>query len=433
MTSQSEPMPRADSADKAEDPTLDGGADKASKVERLASVAEVVARDLCVGCGLCEAVTGGRVKMAATPAGSLRPSPVDGFTAEEEWAILTACPGVIAEPRADLSLSLDPVWGRCGTMRYAWAADPGVRFAAATAGVLTALGQHLLAAGEAAFVLHVGPDPARPLRTRWVISSTPEDVLANTGSRYGPTAPLAGLGVALDRGKPFAVIAKPCDLGALHRRAAADSRINKLVVARLAMVCGGQSRLSKSQRLLDQLGVAESEVTLIRYRGHGNPGPTRVETRDGREFEVGYLELWEDEGTWDLETRCKLCPDALGEAADVAVADVWPGGAPTGEDEGFSGVIARSEAGESLLSRAAADGRIVLGDAIGPRDLDDMQPHQVRKKEALAARYRGMADAGVPPIAARGLRIDEMGRRLTPERAAAQRRGAADRMRAAGS
>lgn len=397
----------------------------------LASVAEVVARDLCVGCGLCEAVTGGRVSMAATPSGSLRPTPVDGFTAEEERAILNACPGVTAEPRADMSLPLDPVWGRCGTMRYAWASDAGVRFTAATAGVLTALGQYLLTSGDAASVLHVGPDPSRPLRSRWVISTTPEEVLANAGSRYGPTAPLAGLGMALDRGEPFAVIAKPCDLGALHRRAEADSRIDQLVVARLAVVCGGQSRLSKSLRLLDQLGVAETAVTLIRYRGHGNPGPTRVETRDGQTFEVGYLELWEDEGTWDLETRCKLCPDALGEAADVAVADVWPGGAPTGEDEGFSGVIARSAAGESLLSRAAADGRIVLGDAIGPRELDDMQPHQVRKKEALAARYQGMADVGVPPIAARGLRIDELGRRLAPERAASQRRGAADRMRAA--
>ena len=398
--------------------------------DRLASVAEVVARDLCVGCGLCEAVTAGRVKMAATPTGSLRPAPLDGFTGEEERAVLTACPGVVAEPRADLSLALDPVWGRHGTMRYAWASDPGVRFAAATAGVLTALGQYLLAVGEAAFVLHVGPDPSQPLRSRWVISATPEEVLANAGSRYGPTAPLAGLGVALDRAEPFAVIAKPCDLGALHRRGAADPRIDELVVARLSMVCGGQSRLSKSLRLLDRLGVAEPSVALIRYRGHGNPGPTRVETRDGQAFEVGYLELWEDESAWDLETRCKLCPDALGEAADVAVADVWPGGAPTGEDEGFSGVIARSGTGESLLDRAAADGRIVLGGAIGPRDFDAMQPHQVRKKEALAARYQGMADAGVPPIAARGLRIEELGRRLAPDRAAAQREGAADRMRA---
>ncbi len=392
------------------------------------SVAEIVARDLCIGCGLCEAVTGGRVPMAMTPAGSLRPATVDGFTTQEEQAIVHACPGVVAEARSDPDLPIDPIWGHHGTMQYAWAGDPEVRFTAATGGVLTALGQFLVASGQAAFVLQVGADPDQPMRSRWVMSRTPEEVLANAGSRYGPTAPLAGLNAALDRDEPFAIIAKPCDLGAVHLRAAHDPRIDRLVTARLTMVCGGQSRLSKSQRLLERFGLAEREVALFRYRGHGNPGPTRVETRDGREFEVSYLEMWEDEGTWDVETRCKLCPDALGEASDVAVADVWPGGAPTGDDEGFSGIIVRSSRGEALVAQAAAEGRVALGDAINPRELDDMQPHQVRRKVALSARYLGMADAGARPIAAHGLRVEELGKRLSPSEAAAQRSGTATRL-----
>jgi len=203
------------------------------------------------------------------------------------------------------------------------------------------------------------------------------------------------------------------------------------VVARLAMVCGGQSRLSKSRLLLEELGVDESEVSVFRYRGHGNPGPTRVETSGGDVFEIGYLQMWEDEGTWDVETRCKICPDALGEASDVAVADVWPGGAPTGEDEGFSGIIVRSDYGESLVERAHGDGWLVLGETISPREFDDLQPHQVRKKVALAARYEGMADAGVAPLTTHGLRVAELGDRLGPAESAAQRTGAATRMRRA--
>ena len=39
------------------------------------SIAAIVANDLCVGCGLCEALTGGRVKMVMTPAGSLSLDP----------------------------------------------------------------------------------------------------------------------------------------------------------------------------------------------------------------------------------------------------------------------------------------------------------------------------------------------------------------------
>ena len=392
-------------------------------------MAEVVSNDLCVGCGLCDAVTGGRVAMAMTAAGSLRPSPVDALTVEEDRLLAAACPGVVAPVRVDgAEPRHDQVWGAHRSMVMAWAGDPEVRFRSATGGVLTALGQLLLASGAVAFVLHVGADPDAPARSRWVISETPDDVVANTGSRYGPTAPLAGLGVALDRGESFALIAKPCDLGAVHALAAIDPRVDELCRYRLAMVCGGQSRLTKTLGVLDGFGVDETEVSLLRYRGHGNPGPTRVETRSGAAHELTYLDLWADESGWDLETRCKLCPDALGECADVAAADAWPGGAPIGEDEGFNAIVVRTGVGEQLVDAAVAAGRLVKGDEVTAAQLDDFQPHQVRKKVALSARYEGLADAGVEPILAPDLRLDELGARLDPAAQEAQRHGTARRV-----
>lgn len=378
------------------------------------SIAEVVTSGLCIGCGLCEAVASarteenGRCQMRRTSYGSLRPTPADQFTPAEEAQLLAACPGVVVAPRVKTAVNSDPIWGNYSSMRYAWAGDPDIRFRAATGGVLTALGVHLLRSGQANFILHVGSDPERPLQNRWIISETPESVIANAGSRYAPTAPLAGLRVALERNEPFAIIAKPCDLNAVHRYAQVDPRLDELCVARLTMVCGGQSRLQKSLDLLDEYGLDEDELTVFRYRGFGNPGLTRVETKDGRAFEKTYLELWEDESSWALETRCKVCPDALGEASDIAAADVWPGGAPTGEDAGFNGIIVHSDAGEQLVASAVAAGDLVLGDAITPRQFDALQPHQVRKKEALAARFAGMAEGGLPILETAGLRIADL-------------------------
>ena len=387
------------------------------------TIAQIVATDMCIGCGLCEALTGGRVEMVMTPAGSLRPSSTNQFTPTEEAALVAACPGAVAEARVELGCRSDPVWGAYRSMARAWAGRARVRYEGATGGVLTALGMHALSTGRVDFVLHVGADPERPMRSRWVISETPESVQANTASRYGPTAPLAGMAAALDRGRPFAVIAKPCDLGTVHALSRSDRRVDELCTLRLALVCGGQSRLSKSQAALEEFGVDEDDVALFRYRGHGNPGPTVVETVDGRRFSKPYLEMWEDEAGWQVETRCKFCPDALGEAADVASADIWPGGAPTGEDEGFNGIIVRTAAGEELVSSAVAAGELVLGGPITPREFDDLQPHQVRKKEALAARYQGLVDSGIAPIETRGLRITELGRRLDPERFERERAG----------
>ena len=397
------------------------------------SIAEIVANDLCIGCGLCEALTGGRVTMVMTPAGSLRPSSTDAFTHREEAQLMAACPGAVAVARAEDGTSTDPVWGAHRWMAHAWAGQPDTRFRAATGGALTALGAHALNTGRADFVLHVGADPERPMRSRWVLSEDADSVRANTSSRYGPTAPLAGLAAALERRRPFAIIAKPCDLGAVHALSKSDPRVDELCVIRLALVCGGQSRLSKSQAVLHELGVDEGEVTLFRYRGHGNPGPTVIETAAGDRYAKTYLDMWEDESGWEVETRCKLCPDALGEASDVAAADVWPGGAPTGEDEGFNGIIVRTAVGDELVASAVASGDLVLDDPITPRQFDDLQPHQVRKKEALDARYQGLSDAGITPIETHGLRITELGRRMDPERFEQQRAGAQQRIEAARS
>lgn len=396
-------------------------------VSSPASIGDVIANDLCIGCGLCESVTGGRVTMTLTAKGSLRPTTTD-FRHDEEAILAAACPGLVAEARPEPSFDVDPVWGAHGTMAHAWAGDPDVRFKSATGGVLTALGVHLLTTGQVRFVLHVGADPDQPMRSRTVLSETAESMIENTGSRYGPTSPLDRLHEALDRDQPFAVVAKPCDLGAIHRLSRVDDRVDRLCTFRLAMVCGGQSKLTKSQLLLDESGFAEERLTTFRYRGYGNPGPTVLETIDGARFETTYRELWEDESSWDLETRCKLCPDALGETADVSAADVWPGGGPEGEDEGFNGVIVRSLRGEALLDAAFLSGDLTRGTDISPDQFNDFQPHQVRKKHALRSRYQGMTDAGVEPIDAIGLRIEKLGAHLSPTEAEAHRTGTATRM-----
>ncbi len=398
-------------------------------VNTALSVADVVTSGLCIGCGLCEAITDGRVSMKMTAYGSLRPSPSDGFEPEEEQKVLAVCPGVIAEPAQSENAKTDDVWGTYTSMKYAWAGDPDVRFKAATGGVLTALGAHLVRTEKVKFVLHVAADPEHPMRSKWMFSETAEDVIARSGSRYGPVAPLVGLIKALDREEPFALIAKPCDVGAVLQYAKLDARVDKFCTMRMVMVCGGQSRLTKSQALLDEFGTMEQDLTVFRYRGYGNPGRTRIETKDGAAYEKTYGELWEDEAGWELETRCKLCPDALGEAADIAAADVWPGGGPTGEDAGFNGVIARRPQAEDLLFSAVDHGDLITGDDISPESFNDFQPHQVRKKQALSARFDGRTDVGLPVMDTPNLRLGRNGAKLTNEQRDYQKEGTQKRAR----
>ena len=87
----------------------------------------------------------------------------------------------------------------------------------------------------------------------------------------------------------------------------------------------------------------------------------------------------------------------------------------------------RSALGEKILASAVAKGDIVLGDPITPRQFDTFQPHQVRKKEALTARYAGMARAGSPVIATSGLRLAEIAARADPDLLSREEAGAFQR------
>jgi coenzyme F420 hydrogenase subunit beta len=372
------------------------------------SVSEVVKTGLCIGCGLCEAMTNGRVNMQMTDQGSLRPSSLDDYPADESAAILAVCPGATVEAKKREGAAFDNIWGSYSKMQYGWATNSELRFKASTGGALTALGAALLRTGKVEFILHVCADAAHPMRSTWVISKTPEEVIERSGSRYGPTAPLAGFVKALDKGQRFAIIAKPCDISAVHNYSKIDPRVNSLCIARLALICGGQSKLSKSKQLLSQFGVNEENLSSFRYRGHGNPGLTQVETKDSNVFEITYNELWKDEHSWDLETRCKFCPDALGETADVTASDVWLGGGPTGEDAGFNGIITRSRIGDEIVEEAEAGGDLTLGETISIEQYNKFQPHQLRRKQALQARFDARASAHLPVTQHTGLRVSTL-------------------------
>jgi coenzyme F420 hydrogenase subunit beta len=394
---------------------------------------EIVESGLCIGCGLCQGLGGGKIELQLTPGGAERPVASMSLEASLLDKINAVCPGTaiagLPESQLDAQSQIDAVWGPYQRIMQGYAGDPQIRFRGSTGGVMTALAIHLLESQAVDFILHVRASPKQPMRTIQQISRTRDDVLAGTGSRYGPAAALVDIQDLLERGERFALFAKPCDVGALRLLARQDPRVDQLCRFMISMVCGGASALGKSVHVLETFGLTEDELTLFRYRGFGNPGPTRMETKDGRSFEMTYNDMWAEESTWQIQSRCKICPDAIGESSDLAISDVWPGGGPTGEDAGFNGIIARSPRGAVLLQEALDAGVLVFDHEMSARDLDGVQPHQVRKKRAVWSRLAGMRAAGSPTPAVTGLRIAELAAENTLAENLTEARGTRDRVR----
>ena len=69
-------------------------------------------------------------------------------------------------------------------------------------------------------------------------------------------------------------------------------------------------------------------------------------------------------------------------------------------------MITKTAIGESLYNQAVNAGCLTQGPVITPREFDELQPHQVRKKRALAARLRGMQSGVSCVYRHEGLRIE---------------------------
>lgn len=358
---------------------------------------QIVTNGLCIGCGLCASIAGpDKVEMRWTPGGVLRPLEKEPLDRETMNLINAACPGVstsgMTAETAGPGAEHDDYWGYSHGMWNGWAGDPDIRHKAATGGALTALAIHLLEADEVEFIAHMRSPGEAPIRNVPHVSVSREDVLAGMGSRYGPTAPLSNFMAHLEKERPFALVAKPCDISAVRNLAKRDERVGKYCKYLLSISCGGQSELTMTFNQLAKFDLEEDQLTTFRYRGYGCPGLTTMETKGGETHTVSYLSIWSDKRNWHLPWRCKMCMDPIGEQADVIALDIWPGGSPTGEDEGFNGIVARTAKGKGLVERAIAAGALEVEEEQMPfvATMADTQPHQAWKKNGMLGRQWGL-------------------------------------------
>ena len=291
----------------------------------------IVAQGLCAGCGLCASMAGNdHVKMAISSASRMRPRVGQPLDEDIMDRIRAVCPGITLTGPDQSQVadrgSMHPVWGPVRSLHRGWSTNEDIRFRSAAGGATTALGCHLLETAAVDAIVHVRASLERPMETEAIVSHTAEEVRSGSQSRYGPAAPLVSIMQLLDQGVRFAVIAKPCDVAAIRNLARIDARVATQIPYLITFFCGGVPTLETARTIAGYHGIADRDVAVFRWRGNGWPGPTRIETRDERIFDLSYDQVWySDDVPWryDIQFRCKICPDAIGELADVSCPDSW--------------------------------------------------------------------------------------------------------------
>jgi coenzyme F420 hydrogenase subunit beta len=409
-------------------------ADLPTQIHRLETIVE---QGMCIGCGLCQSIAGpANVRMSMNAEGGERPA-VIGAVSESQLRLINAvCPGLHCEgyihetsiEAGEEPPPVHPIWGPTRWMGTGHAGDSQVRFHASSGGALSALGLYLLKSKEVKFILHVAASKERPTRTVRHLSFDAAQVIEASGSRYGPAAPLIDFRSVLARAEPFAFIGKACDISAIRNYAAFDPRVDALLRYTLNFYCGGVSEFGKTMDYVRKVGLRETDVAHLRYRGDGCPGPMVIRSHAGATHSFSYNEMWEDESRWQLQFRCKICPDSLGDLADVTVADVWPGGKPDTDGVGFNGFIGRTKRGERLLQSAIRDGAIKITEPLDYSGLKLAQGSHMLKKQSLTSRLAAMRDAGLIAPKFVNLRLNEAAAMLSETERLANYEGTKDRL-----
>ena len=365
----------------------------------IQSIGDVVDWGLCVGCGACvDACDQGGIELVNIPGAGIRPLFRTPECASCE-PCLAVCPGYTVEGR--IETTPDKAWvgdtDRVGPVLEVWeghASDDAIRHAASSGGIVTALAAYCLEKEAMAFVLHSGMDAREPSRNRTVQSRTREELIERAGSRYAPASPCDKLRLIEESDAPCVFIGKPCDTAAVamarHRRPALDRNLGLVV----SFFCAGAPGSQGTLDLARELGIEPGDVGEVRYRGRGWPGSFTVTTADGeRSRSRSYEQSWSYLQQY-RPFRCHLCPDGLGQVADLSCGDAWHAYRDDG-NPGRSLILVRTERGREILGRAMAAGFI---DAVPaePAVLLDAQQNLINRKQHLWGRLLAMRLLGIP-------------------------------------
>lgn len=360
------------------------------------SLHEIVRNKTCIGCGYCASFNNG--SMIKDNSGFLIPDSkaLDSLKPQELKKVLGACPSINGNNVSAIndnrkkSINRDYMWGDYLYIGTAFSTDKDIRYTGSSGGVITAICSWLAETNQVDAVLNTFYSSQEPIETQSLITSDLSIIKSSSGSKYSPSSPLSILNEIRGTKGKYAVVGRPCDISTLRRAVETQGDFHDISFIYISFFCAGTPSLTANEKLLKEIGVKEkASVKSFRHRGNGWPGYTTATLQDGTTKRCTYNESWGGILRSYTNDLCKICPDGIGEQADIVAADAWFGdgdGYPDfNEKDGRSLIMARTELGMEIITSSINE-HVIESNVSNIRDIDKMQPGQLNRRKQLRMR-----------------------------------------------
>ncbi len=378
---------------------------------------EIVAHDLCIGCGLCAGVCpSGNLRIESNDFGQYAPVGDDRCAdgcdlclrvcpfsdmADDEDALgrerFSAVDGIRHRPETGYWLDTAVGYANVG----------GHRDRGASGGLVTWVLETLLKEGRIDAAVCAVPTGRRGALFEFAVCRTADEVRRGARSCYYPVELSGAIRHVLRHEGSYAVTALPCYAKALGRAMAAMPKLRRRVRFVLGLVCGQYKSKYFAEYLCAFGGGDPARLDEIAFR---LKDPKQTALYEGIRFVSGAGTDARREGVvreaqvpgrlWSnryfTPVPCCFCDDVFAECADATFMDAWlPAYVPDGR--GHSIVIARDPALAALLGRGRDAGDL----ALEPLDATDV----IRSQQGVVDSKRGTLREWMRLAEAAGCRV----------------------------
>ncbi|MBD3343446.1 MAG: 4Fe-4S dicluster domain-containing protein [Chitinivibrionales bacterium] len=350
-----------------------------------ATVAHIIDRKLCNGCGACSVVCpkncitliqGKRYNYAR-----LNPE-----SCTHCGRCLRVCPGAFLLKGITPHFDGDSLEQNSECLLIHSTNDT-IRFDAASGGFVTGIILYLMDQKECDGAIVARTSQADPLHNESFLALTREELLDARGSRYAPVSNCVALKDVIGKKGRYVFVGTPCQIEGLVNLQKYYPELRENIILKIGFICLGTASRTSTRSYLAKYDVDIEKIGKISYRGNGWPGSFTVLDKDNnvllRRPLLEYINntVIGDElrhlVPQDHYLRCRNCRDHWAWFADIAVSDPWCHKELASERIGKSAIALRTVKGQSIVHRAIKDNYFVA-DPITPADISDHQKTLVR-------------------------------------------------------